>query len=413
MANKINLSESMEERLPAEVQEVLKTASLAAAEQGYGLYLVGGMVRDLLLRRANLDVDLVVEGDAVSVARRMAEIVQGRVTVHSRFGTASVKWDSHSIDFATARSETYSRPGALPTVKPGVIDNDLSRRDFTVNSMAVEISSGRLIDPYNGREDIDKGLIRVLHENSFTDDATRIWRAIRYEQRLDFNLEPDTLKFLKRDIDMLDTISRDRIRRELELALKEDQPEKIIRRAGELGVLKKLHPALKSDDWMDDKFGEARNAASPDSPSPELYLALLAFRLTEKETDEFIDSLRPRKLQTKTLRDVCLLKNRLDKLSAPGIKHSEIYDLLHGLSRTALTAVSIADGSPTVKDNIHLYLNNLKNVRTVLTGKDLQIMGVPPGPRMKEILRKLLEARLNGTVIDRKGEIEMVENTRL
>jgi tRNA nucleotidyltransferase (CCA-adding enzyme) len=406
-----NISELIKSQLPVEIQEILSIADKIAKQQNVKLYMVGGMVRDLLLGRSSLDLDLVVEGDAVTIANRFAEIVRGKVTVHTRFHTATVKWEGKSVDFATARSETYSRPGALPAVKVGDIETDLSRRDFTINSIAMDISSGELLDPYNGREDIKKRLIRILHEKSFVNDATRIWRAIRYEQRLDFRLEQETLRLLKRDLDMLDTISRDRIRHELELVLKEEQPEKMILRSAELGVLQKLHPSLAGDDWITVNFRKAREVVSPDSPLPEFYLALLAFRLNEKETEDLIGRLGSRKLQTQTLRDVCLLKGRLIRLFEPDIKPSEIYNLLHGISHTALVAVTIANDSPTVMNNINLYLDTLRYIRPALTGKDLEKMGIKPGPGMKQILEKLLEACLDGKVADKQDEMEMVDKT--
>jgi tRNA nucleotidyltransferase (CCA-adding enzyme) len=404
-----NISELIKSQLPAEMQEILSIAGQVAGEQQHKLYMVGGIVRDLLLGRSSLDLDLVVEGDAIEISRHFAEKVKGKVTFHTRFLTATVKWEGWSVDFATARSETYSKPGALPAVEAGDIITDLSRRDFTMNSLAVDISSGELLDPYNGMKDIEKRLVRVLHEKSFIDDATRIWRAIRYEQRLDFTLEPDTLRLLKRDLNMLETISRDRIRHELELVLKEEFPEKAIRRARNLGVLEKLHPSLQGDNWLTEKFMKAREVVSPNSPSTELYLTLLAYRLNKDETEEFISRLGLRKLQTRTLRDACLVKSRIYKISESELKPGEIYNLLHGLHHTALIAASIAD-SPEIEKNITVYLDKLRYVRTALTGKDLEEMGIKPGPRMKEILGKLLQARLDGQVTDRQDEIEMVDS---
>ncbi len=409
MRNSDNISELVNRRLPAEVQDILTAVKKVAGEKQYSLYIVGGIVRDLLLGRTSLDLDLVVEGHAVDIAQRFAEAFQSKLRIHTRFQTATVKCGERSIDFVTARSEIYERPGALPTVKAGSLHDDLFRRDFTINSMAIDVSSNKLIDPYNGRKDIEKRLIRVLHEKSFIDDATRIWRAIRYEQRLDFTLEPDTFELLKRDLDMLDTISRDRVRHELELVLKEEQPEKVICRSAELEVLAKLHPSLAGDNWLTDKFREARELVSPDSPSPELYLALLAYRLTEDETEELITRLGLRKLQTQTLRDIILLKSRFNRLSESRIKPSEVYKLLHGIAYAALIAASIAADILTVRENIDLYLDKLRNVRLALTGNDLEKMGIKPGPHMKEILGKLLQARLDGQVTDKQGEIEMVK----
>ncbi len=411
MAEVVNLSRKMEKQLPAGLVEFMQTAGLVAASQGQNLYLVGGVVRDLLLGRTNLDLDLVVEGDAITLAMRLQKITQGKVTVHTRFQTANLKWNNWSADLATARSETYTRPGALPTVEPGSLDTDLFRRDFTINTMAIELVPrrwGRLIDLYEGRNDLKKGLIRILHENSFSDDATRIWRALRYEQRLDFRLEPDTLRLLRQNIAMLDTISSDRIRHELELVLKEEFPEKVVRRADGLGVLAKLHPSLRGDDWLSEKFEAARQASLPDSPSVELYLALLVFRLSNEETEEFIQRLRLRRSHARTLRDSYSLKARLGELSDPVLAPSRIYRLLHGFSQSALTANYLATDSPIAKQNIHLFLTRLRYVKPALTGNDLQKMGITPGPRMKEILERLHQARLDGKVTSKQGEVEMV-----
>ena len=274
----VNLAQEMEEQIPHDLLEFILKAGGLAQKQQQRLYLVGGAVRDLLLERCTLDIDLVVEGDAIKMAQDLAPINQSKVTLHSRFGTAKLQWRNRSADITTARAETYARPGALPTVRPGTIAEDLARRDFTVNAMAIELNPqhfGELIDPHDGWRDIEKRLIRVLHEKSFIDDATRIWRALRYEQRLDFNIEPLTLKLIKRDIDRLDTISGDRIRHELELVLKEELPEKALQRAGELGVLSKIHPSLKGDDWLVETFTTAGERYVSGILHPHLYLALL------------------------------------------------------------------------------------------------------------------------------------------
>jgi len=412
MAKITNLSNKMEKQLPAGLVEFMQTAGLVAASQGQSLYLVGGVVRDLLLGRTNLDLDLVVEGNAVELAKHLAGAVQAKMTTHPCFQTANLKWDKWSIDLATARSETYDRPGALPGVNPGFLIDDLFRRDFTINAMAIELAPdrwGRLIDLYGGRGDLDKGLIRILHENSFTDDATRIWRGLRYEQRLDFHLEPATLKLLKRDVTVLDTISGDRIRHELELVLKEELPEKVLCRADELKVLAKLHPSLKGDGWLTEKFEAVRRTSSPNPPSVELYLALLVFRPDSTETEEFIQRFRLRKSHARTLRDSSSLKTKLELLSESDIAPSRVYQILHGYSQSALTASYLASDSPTAQQNIHLFLTRLRYVRPVLTGNDLQKLGIAPGPRMKEILQRLHEARLDGKVTTKQGEVEMVK----
>jgi len=409
---KIDLSRQIEKQLPAELVTFIQRAGKTAASHGQGLYLVGGVVRDLLLGQTNLDLDLVVEGNAIELAQHLAEINQGKITTHPRFNTAKLQWDKWSVDLATARSETYAKPGALPAVKPSSLNNDLYRRDFTINAMAIALNPshyGELIDQYGGRDDLEHKLIRILHEKSFIDDATRIWRGLRYEQRLNFQLEPTTLKLLKRDIPMLDTISGDRIRYELECILQEEHPEKVLRRAEELGVLPKLSPTLKGNGWLAEKFEEARQISSPNPPSIGLYLAILVYPLTNQENERLISFLRLPKSLAQTLRDTISLKAKLPPLANLELSPSSVYHLIHGYNSLAIIANSLAGDSPVARQHIQLFLNKLRYVKSTLTGNDLLRMGVAPGPKMKEILQRLHEARLDGEITDKQGEAELVE----
>ncbi len=412
--SKTNLSKQIGERLPAELVDFMRLAGETARRRGWKLYLVGGVVRDLLLTRTNLDLDMVVEGDAIELATELARIKVGKVTSHRAFNTATIKWEHWSVDLATARSETYDKPGALPKIKPDSIAVDLFRRDFTINAMAVRLAPsqyGRLIDIYGGRVDLQNKLIRILHDKSFIDDATRIWRAVRYEHRLGFHLEPFTRRLLKRDIDYLDTISGDRIRHELELALKEDKPEKVLRRADELGVLAKLHPPLKADKWLAEKFKQARRSTRPEPAPWGLYLALLVYRLTDKELEQTISYLRLPKQLAEGLKDTIELKENLPLLDNRKLKPSRIYNVLQSYSSLAITANMLAVDSPVVREHIELYLNKLRYIKSALTGEDLLKMGMPAGPRLKEILQLLLEARLDGKLATRKDEEELVKTT--
>jgi len=407
----INLSGSIKEQLPSVIINFIKGAGDVAEKRQQRLYLVGGVVRDLLLERPNLDIDMVLEGDAIKLAQEIAGLIQAKVTTHPRFGTATLKWGKRSADFITARAETYARPGALPAVKSGTIRDDLARRDFSINSMAIELNPrryGELIDPFSGRRDLEHKLVRVLHDKSFTDDATRIWRALRYEQRLDFRIEPVTLLLLKRDIAMLKTISGDRLRHELDLVLKEELPEKAIRRADELGALSKLHPALKGDNWLAEKFAVARERYLTDTPQPQLFLALLCYRLTANELEHLIKSLRLPKATAQALRDTLAIKGKMKELARPGQAPSVIYNLLQGYCPTAYIAVSIAGDSETVAEHIELYFNVLQDVNPALTGEDLVKLGVPRGPYIKKVLQKLREARLDGKIDSKKEEEDWV-----
>ncbi len=409
----IKLAASIKEQLPEDLVEFIRMAGDAAARQQRRLYLVGGVVRDLLLERCNIDLDIVVEGDAIKLAQEIAGKNGAAVTGHKRFGTAKLKWANRSADFASARAETYARPGALPTVKPGTIKDDLARRDFTINAMAIELNPrhyGELIDPFGGRQDIYERLVRVLHEKSFIDDATRIWRAVRYEQRLDFSIEPMTLMLIKRDVAMLKTISGDRLRHELELVLKEDRPEKVLKRADEIGVLKKLHPSFKADEWLDETFATSRERYHKESipPPPELYLALLCYRLTESELGKLIKYLRLPKATAQVLQDTLVIKSKTKELALPGQAPSAIYNLLHGYNLTAYVANAIGSDSETAAEHIELYLNVLRHVNPTLTGEDLIKLGLPKRPKIKEVLQKLREARLDGIIDSKKGEEDMV-----
>ena len=406
-----NLAESIQGQLPGELSGWLHAAGEAARQRGLRLYLVGGVVRDLLLGRPNLDLDLVVEGDAIALAKELAGGSEMKLVTHPRFGTAGLRWGGWSVDLATARLETYARPGALPAVQPGSISDDLVRRDFTINAIAVELSPdryGSILDPHRGRDDLAKRFIRVLHQKSFIDDATRIWRGVRYEQRLDFRLEPSTLSLLKRDIDWLDTVSGDRIRHELELVLQEEVPEKALRRAGELGALGNMHPSLRGDDWLAERFEQARLLKSPDLPAMGLYLVLLAYRLSDAESERLISYLKLPKLLARPLQAAQAIKERLAMLAAPDLAPSGIYALLHGYREPALTANVLAVSSPLVKERIRLYLSKLRAIKPALSGNDLKEMGVPEGPGIKRLLNRLRNARLDGEVKSKKDEEECV-----
>lgn len=413
MPDIINLASQIEKQLPEELVDFMHLAGKVAHSQRQNLYLVGGVVRDLLLGQPNLDLDLVVEGNAIDLAQQLAQIKQAKITTHTRFNTAKLRWDKWAVDLATARSETYTKPGALPTIKPDSLRDDLFRRDFTINTMAICLNPnhhGELIDLYGGKDDLEHKLIRILHEKSFTDDATRILRGLRYEQRLDFQLEPTTLQLLKRDISLLDTISGDRIRHELELIFREKYPEKVLRRADELGVLPKLHPDLKGNGWLAGKFEQARQLNAPDLPPFGLYLVLLAYSLSNKESEFLISRLRLPKSLAQTLRDTNHIKGKLQSLDEPGLASSSIYSLLCDYSPLAIIANALAVDAPVIRQHLQSFLGKLRYVKPALTGEDLKRIGVAYGPHIKEMLHLLHQARLDGRVSTKQEEEFLVRS---
>ena len=412
MPKRVSLAQEIEKQIPAELVNFMWMAGEIAHTRGEKLYLVGGVVRDLMLGQPNLDLDLVVEGNAIELAQQLKKNVKGKLTTHTRFNTAKLQWDDHSVDITTARTETYEKPGALPTITPGSLDEDLGRRDFTVNAMALGLNPGfygKPIDPLGGRDDLKNKLIRVLHENSFIDDATRIWRGLRYEQRLDFHLEKKTLALLKRDTEMLKTISADRTRYEIECILKEPCPEKVFIRAAELGVLAHLHPNLRLGDRLAEKFEQARQLSAPAPPDAGIYLALLAYPLTKEETERFISRLRLPKAIAQILLDTAALKSKMRLLATPGLSPSGTFRLLEAYSSPAMVANSIATESPAASQNIHLYLTRLKYIEISLTGDDLIRMGATTGPEIREIMERLQKARLDGEIASRQDEVALVQ----
>jgi tRNA nucleotidyltransferase (CCA-adding enzyme) len=412
----MNLAQQIEQYLPQSLLELVKNINEQAAKRDQKVYLVGGVVRDLFLRDPSLcsghhfDLDLVVEGDAVKLAQQVAETSQAKLLTHHRFGTAKLRYENFTLDLATARKETYAKPGALPTVAPGTLKDDLIRRDFSINAMAISLAAndyGELVDPYQGKNDLEHRLIRILHPRSFSDDATRILRAARYEQRLGFELEAQTAQLLKRDIPMLDAISGDRIRHELELIFKEKQPEFVIKRLAELGVLPRISPFLKIDDRLAERFDKARQLKKP-AQLPTLYFCLLVYSLSGKGIEQFLSRLNiPAKL-SRAIRDTAHLKIRLPLLDNPSLKPSEIYYLLREYEPVAIQANAIATESLTAQRHVQLFLTKLRYIRASLDGEDLKRLGISAGPEMGKILQVLHKARLDGEVSTRAEERKLV-----
>ena len=402
----MNLSRQIGEHLPRPLLELINQISRQAVRLGQNVYLVGGVVRDLLLGYPNFDLDLVVEGDAVKLAQQITEPGQAKLLAHKRFGTAKLRYNDFTLDLATARKETYARPGALPTVTPGTLIDDLIRRDFSINAMAISLAAnnyGELLDPYQGKSDLEHRLIRILHSGSFTDDATRILRGVRYEQRFSFQFEAQTADLLERDIPMLDTISGDRIRHELELIFKERQPELGIKRLGELGVLARISPSLTGNGWIAEKFDRARRLKKP-AQLPSLYFCLLTYSSSETDIEQLLVRLNMPARLSRAIRDTLRLKTRLPLLDKPSLKPSQIYYLLTEYEPLAIQVNAIAAESSTARRSLQLFLIKLRYVRTTLDGEDLKKLGIAPGPEMGRVLQILHKAKLDGEVRTRADE---------
>ncbi len=285
------LLELLFSRLKQAERRALTLAISEADARAESLYLVGGSVRDLLLGRPQLDLDLALEGDALRLAERLASALSARATLHRRFGTAVLRGPDFALDLACTRSETYHRPGALPTVRPATISQDLARRDFTVNAVALCLSgpaAEQLLDPHGGRLDLERRRLRVLHSRSFQDDATRILRGLRYEARLGFRLDRGTLALVRRDLSYLDTISGARLRRELLALCDVEQCKIALARAQALGILRAIHPALS---WDGRRHLALQRLRDWQWASEEAYLCLLAAAAGPGERGGLLDRL--------------------------------------------------------------------------------------------------------------------------
>ncbi|HEX7588977.1 MAG TPA: CBS domain-containing protein [Anaerolineae bacterium] len=417
-----DMARRLEKWLPPELLALLHDASEAAHELGFGIYVVGGFVRDLLLNQPNLDLDLVVEGDAIALAKHLAKKRGGRVHGHTRFGTA--KWIlpaqhvrgapqlSH-LDFTTARTEFYAHPSALPEVETSSIKQDLRRRDFTINTLAICLDPdryGQLLDPFGGETDLQRSLIRVLHNLSFIEDPTRILRAVRLEQRLGFKIEPRTAKLIGDALGMLPRVSGERLRHELMLIFQEGEPEKATARLAELGVLRGIFPKLEFDEWHANRFRAAREA---DCPQPMAYLSLLAYCLSPTDARTFAERLRLSNADAEIVLQLLALREEASApLSRPPttVAPSAIYRMLAEYSDPALAIFAVATDDALVRERVELFRTRLRSIAPELTGNDLKRMGIPTGPAYRKILARLRDARLDGEITTRAGEEKLVRS---
>ncbi|MBT3941353.1 MAG: CCA tRNA nucleotidyltransferase [Chloroflexi bacterium] len=404
-----NVAAMMERSLPGSVLEVLRTAASVASrepESARELYLVGGMVRDMLRGEASEDIDLSVVGDGPAFASALASELNGDVTKISEFGTAAVEAGSLSIDVATARDETYEHPGALPTVTPAGITKDLARRDFTINAMAVDLSNaswGELIDPHGGMSDLMMKRIRTLHTDSFADDPTRALRAIRYESRLGFKIQPVTVNDMQRDCGNFDAVSPARALADLRHILDEPQRATSLERAEELGVLGSISPAFRI-------AGRSLKAIQ-DTPDrePIFHVALIGARLTQAEAASLIKRLDPPVDWRAALGAGSTYQEIASVLERSDLRPSEIAELLEGFPVLALEAQLQLAPATRQKAALRSWLEELRFREPLLSGDDLLAAGVPQGPLVGRLLAELKRARLDRTVGTRDDELTLVK----
>jgi tRNA nucleotidyltransferase (CCA-adding enzyme) len=410
-----------ERSLSEQTLTLLRIVAEAASTRQLPLYLVGGFVRDTLLNIPATDFDLVVEGDAIALAKALAAQYGGRVTAHVRFGTA--QWfrsdsDGNVLDFSSTRSETYEQSGALPTVIPGRLHDDLVRRDFTINTLALRLDGehwGELHDELGGLDDLKGGLVRVLNLHSFRDDPTRLFRAVRYEQRYGFQIVPKTLALIPPARSLVGSLSAERIRHELDLILDEEKAVAMLKRLAGLDLLKTVHPALAWNDQKRKRFingwrtAGVGNIRSIPTPASRNFLNW-HFWLVDEPLNG-IESLEQRlhfhaKLQGSLLAASALLT---DLPSLIKIKPSQCVARLEGLPLSAVYAVYLSVPDGEARQNLINYLENWRNVKPKTNGNLLQQRGLPPGPRYQKVLLRLRQAWLDGEVQTEIEELKLLD----
>jgi tRNA nucleotidyltransferase (CCA-adding enzyme) len=426
-----NYSDLLARSLDGSRLELLHLLAYQAAMLRMPLYLVGGVVRDILLGRAVHDFDLVVDGSSAELAEYIVRKFGGKILIHSKFMTAT--WVLNEItferlkvpvlqlsnvplsfDFASARTETYAQPGALPTVKRSTIDADLYRRDFTINAMALRLDGehfGELFDPLHGQKDLENKLVRVLHDKSFVDDPTRIFRAVRYAGRYGFEIAPETLNLINDETrGVLAQLSGERLRHEFDLMFEEEQMGTMLERVKELDLLNAVHTALlnaNSQQLMvlvekpEQEFGEF-NVPDMLSFKQTLGWILYLMNLAGDDIDAIAKRLAFPILLTKAVWGAVALKKELETFKDR--KPSQWTFYLDEIPALAVYAVFLVKREEALRD----YLTQWRNVKPYTTGYTLQQRGLEPGPKFKEILTRLRAAWLDGDVNSEVGEMDFL-----
>ncbi len=404
--------------LPPHIFDLLTKAAGLASERGWQVYLVAGYIRDCLLDLRVRDVDISVVGDALQIAEEMASSSNAKLETFGQFGTATLKHPGElDIDFVTARKESYPHPGALPVVEAGDIFDDLARRDFSVNAMAVKLTPtgvGELLDPHDGVGDLRSGLIRVLHDLSFRDDPTRIFRAVKFARRLGFSIEKQTLELILQAVrdGALYTVSIDRITREILFIIEEQQADAMLWDLDRFGVLGALHPLL-SWPYEPGKIRPGEDGSLTQEDRRNTYLAVLGAE-TSKDPEEAENVARWLNLpapHVKLMREASRLAVLWPQLGDEEQSRWQTYKLLRDIDVRALQAYSRVEAlqaDMVAWQRLKLYLDTLRHIKPELKGDYLESIGAKPGPLYREILEQLLEAKIEGRAPTRGDEEEFV-----
>jgi tRNA nucleotidyltransferase (CCA-adding enzyme) len=412
----------MLDRLEPGQLTLLRAIGRVAESRGGVAYLVGGVVRDLLLARETRDLDVVIDGDAIAVAAELARARQARLTIHRRFLTARLSWPSgERLDVANARQERYPRPAALPEVRPSSIEPDLLRRDFSVNAIALSLaprSFGTLSDPSGGLEDLEAGRLRVLHPRSFRDDPTRAYRAVRFATRLRFRIDNESSAWMHEAVrsGLVDRVSGTRLRRELESLFEETSWVRCLRAMSRYGLLTAIDQAL--DYAPGDDSAIRRLERSLDRPHARearrclACLMLLLLRRSLPERGRVVRRLSPRREYVRTLEELPRVRRLIDRLGRdPEPDRGRIFELSDGLSAESVLLAAAFSTRVEARRWLTRYLERDRGARPDIDGRDLLAAGVLPGPGVAAGLRAALLAKLKGRARTRPEQLAIATRT--
>ncbi|MFH1622099.1 MAG: hypothetical protein ABIA97_03140 [Candidatus Omnitrophota bacterium] len=411
--------------LPSELVHLIFLTRNLANIQKVGVYLVGGFVRDLILGVKNFDLDIVVERDGIDFAYKLSRILNAYVLKHRAFKTATITTrEGLKIDIATCRREFYPEPAALPIVNKGTIDDDLFRRDFTVNAMACHIDFekfGQFVDMSGGLSDLRKEKIRFLHEKSFIDDPTRIIRAVRFEQRFKFNIDLKTLQLIKqaKKFKMLERVQKHRIRDEIILIFKEKDPYRVLKRLKQLYNLsfidknirfnKKFRKIFSRIDnisiWFQSEFSERRGL-----DIWLMYFIIFLAPFNIKQLNNFLSKFAFHRGDSKRMISFKKEFIKIDKkLSKSKISAIELYNILHVVSYEVTLLTYVISREKIVKKRIRDFFIKHHHKKLSITGKDLLALGVKAGPEFRRIFNKVFKEKINGKIHTYEEELELVK----
>lgn len=401
----------MAERLDKETLGLVKKCGAIADAEGIKAFVVGGIVRDVILNRKTIDIDITVEGSGVYFGKVLADELKGAYKSFEKFGTAKVYLKTRRIDVATARAEKYAHPAALPEVSFSDLKSDLYRRDFTINSMAVSInkeSFGEFYDPFFGINDLKSGILRTLHAGSFIDDPTRIIRAVRFASRFDYRLEEKTMMVMKLALkkDIFAAAPGERLADELFILLEEKDPFLPMVKMQELGIMRKLCKGIVINKQVEALFARLKKAKA----GRVAYFIAVLSTLSASKAAAFCKRLKLSNEESKTVIDAKKHEKKIIKaLSGKIITNSSVYSLLKGLTKDTLDYLSCVKESKVIKNRIKLFTLKLSGIKASVTGADLIKLGIKPGPQMGKILNRVLEAKLDGKVKTKNDEIAFIK----